>query len=154
MLFDITTGTLPAVHQLPPQQHNVLLFKMTLIDVNGGLASLSGSGGFRNYMKEGADLYKIPGSIQRVPTTRAKLMLVCTLEKFQDFWYGFIKTCESQGMFQISVIQEFMCHFPPQEFRILRSGSHHVKNGQYSSNEYDGRSTTSSADRELLPGFR
>ena len=79
-------------------------------------------------------------------------MLVCTLEIFRNFLNGFIKDCVSQGMFQTSVIQEFLCHFPPQGFQILRSESHHVQNGRYSSNEYDGRSTTSSADREIGRG--
>jgi hypothetical protein len=152
MFLYIITGALPAIQQLPPQPPTLLLFKMTLLDVNAGLASLSESNGFRRYMKSAADHFRILGSIQRLPTTRAELVLVCTEETFRNFLDGFMKDCVSQGMFKTSVIQESPCHFPPTDFQILRSVSHHVQNGRYSSNEYDGRSTTSSADREVGRG--
>lgn len=155
MFLHITTGVLPAVQQLPPQPpvSVIFVFAMILYDINGGLASLSGSNGFRKYMKSAADHFGILGSIQRVPTTRAELMLVCTEETFRNFLNGFIKDCVSQGMFQTNFmrITQSSCPFPPPDFQILRSVSHHVQNGRYSSNEYDGRSTTS-ADREVGRG--
>ena len=159
MFLYIITGALPAVQQLPPQQlppqpPALLLFKMNLTEVSGALASLSGPGGFRRFMKSEADRLEIVGSIQRVAITRAELTLVCTLERFQSFLDEFIQRCVSQGLFQINYaeITQSPCLFPPPNFQILRSESRYVKNGPYSETEFDCQSTTSAADREVGKG--
>ncbi len=66
------------------------------------LPKLSDFGGFKNFLKLGAEQYNIRGTIQRIPTTRVKIFLVCSEHIFQLFYKEFLLLHAKEGMYKIN----------------------------------------------------
>ena len=127
-------------------------YEVPLHSINGAITSLSEHKGFRKFIKAGADKYAITGTVQRLPTVRAALHLVCTNALFVRFLNDFLRNLERMDMFVIDYchIEVKVCHFPPTDFKILRNSSYHVHKGVYSSNDYDCESSVTSTDSSVL----
>ncbi len=124
-------------------------YSLILDDIDGDLPVLGELGGFRNFIQEGANKYNIKGTIQRIPTTRAKLYMICTENTFIDFYNEFLLVQQKIGMFKVNHESYTHAHFYlplPLHFDILKNSTHMVHDGEYSSKELDSHKFKMSAD--------
>ena len=120
-----------------------------LDNVDGEIPILAEFSGFREYIKSGAEKYDIRGTIQRIPTTRVKLFMVATEDRFFAFYKEFLLEAQRMGMFKVNHESYTHAHFYlplPDHFDIIKNSTHMVHDGAYSSDEFDSHKMKMSQD--------
>jgi acylphosphatase len=131
---------------------------LILANVNGRLASLSDSGGFRKYIQANAVACGITGSVQRYRGYQVRLSIEGTEDQLNEF-ESFLRICVDQEMIEsLKLETEYVSRRRVmQVFKILKdhtrlgceSRPQGVMSGPYSGNQFEKETDYSSDSYEV-----
>ena len=111
-----------------------------LTEINGGMFSFGDPPGFRNYVAINFREKRLTGFVQRIPTTRGRVVVKGTPEQLEAA-VGFLSQMVSNGWVGELIESMTVRQAPVRvDFVILKSTSKHVVTGEHSDVKLEERS--------------